>query len=625
MRSILITQCVQNDFVRPLAAGEALPNLVHIGRMEAERLHAPLADFLTLAHAVDPEKLAIVHVGDAHDPKKHAAHFDLFRAHCIAGSDGAQFVAPIPTKAKDRANTHTLSAGDLNDFEDSTLQRVLGELCNGDAKNVRVGVVGVWTDAKISFLLYDLCTRLRAGQLATCSALTASRSIDAHFRALESLQTLLGVNVFHAAGEFLEWLAPGQASTKLSATPVEISYASPPQSPSGWTAEHEAECHAILGRLRLESADGNRATSILRKEELKLQQLGGGFSGAQVFIGRCAGEAPRIYKVGARGEIARERFGNERVRRVLGDVVPRLLAWHEGSRLAGMKLELAECVSSDQKGPATFKSLYESDASDSTTMLLEATLDAVLDAGLGRFYRTAEKDNADLLEIYGFTDRHARPQFADSIARKADAIAAKHGFADAAALLKDAKIAGPWLEPKTFYTQWLPGRSLTREIFPSLVHGDLNLANILLSWRPNAATPDRVWVIDFARLSRLPNLTDFAKIENDLTYIMMPVSNAAEFETAQRIQDARLAGPGLDVPNLAQLGQTSAQKRYCRLIARLRSIAAKMDGRGPAAMDEYRLALLRYAAHTLGFDEPTSWQLRLSLLACAQLCGRISS
>lgn len=625
MRSILITQCVQNDFVRPLADGEALPNLVHIGRMEAERLHAPLADFLTLAHAVDPEQLAIIHVGDAHDPKKHAAHFDLFRAHCIAGSGGAQFVDPIPAMAAGRAHTHTVSAGDLNDFEDSTLQRVLNELCGGDPKNVRVGVVGVWTDAKISFLLYDLCTRLRAGKLATCSALTASRSIEAHFRALESLQALLGVNVLHSAGEFMEWLAPGLTPPKLSGTPVDLAYVSPPKSPAGWTKDHEAECDTILGRLRVESGAGGRATSVLRKEELTLQQLGGGFSGAQVFIGRCAGEAPRIYKVGPRGEIARERFGNERVRRVLGDVVPRLLAWHEGPRLAGMKLELAECMSSGQKGPATFKSLYESDTSESATALLEATLDTVLDAGLGRFYRTAEKDNADLLEMYGFTDRHARPQFAESIARKANAIAAKHGFADAASLLKEAKLAGPWLAPSEFYTKWLPGKTLTREIFPSLVHGDLNLANILLSWRPDATNPERVWVIDFARLMRLPNLTDFAKIENDLTYIMLPIANADELDIAQRMQDVRLAGPSLDVPRLMELARTPAQKRYARLIARLRAIAAKMDGRGAAAMDEYRLALLRYAAHTLGFDEPNTWQLRLALLACAQLCGRIAT
>ena len=37
---------------------------------------------------------------------------------------------------------------------------------------LRIGVVGVWTDAKVNFLLYDLKTRLGFDALSTCSALT---------------------------------------------------------------------------------------------------------------------------------------------------------------------------------------------------------------------------------------------------------------------------------------------------------------------------------------------------------------------------------------------------------------------------------------------------------------------
>lgn len=42
--SLLLTQCVQKDFLRPLADGEPLPNLVHIRRLEAcARLAGTLA------------------------------------------------------------------------------------------------------------------------------------------------------------------------------------------------------------------------------------------------------------------------------------------------------------------------------------------------------------------------------------------------------------------------------------------------------------------------------------------------------------------------------------------------------------------------------------------------------
>ena len=38
-------------------------------------------------------------------------------------------------------------------------------------------MIGVWTEAKVSFLLYELKTRMRIDDLATCSALTASASL----------------------------------------------------------------------------------------------------------------------------------------------------------------------------------------------------------------------------------------------------------------------------------------------------------------------------------------------------------------------------------------------------------------------------------------------------------------
>ncbi len=45
---------------------------------------------------------------------------------------------------------------------------------------------------KVSFLLYDLKTRLGAKELGTCSALTAGGSRADHFTALKQLKTILG-------------------------------------------------------------------------------------------------------------------------------------------------------------------------------------------------------------------------------------------------------------------------------------------------------------------------------------------------------------------------------------------------------------------------------------------------
>ena len=38
MKSLLITQCLQNDFVKPIGKYDPLPNLLHIGYEESIRL-----------------------------------------------------------------------------------------------------------------------------------------------------------------------------------------------------------------------------------------------------------------------------------------------------------------------------------------------------------------------------------------------------------------------------------------------------------------------------------------------------------------------------------------------------------------------------------------------------------
>jgi nicotinamidase-related amidase len=615
VRSVLVTQCVQNDFVRPLAPGEPLPNLVHVGRLEAERLCGPAgapASFLREAHSLPPDRLAIVHVVDRHDPVHDADHFAQFRPHCVAGSPGAELVPPIDVLARARPATHLVEAGDLNDFEDSALPATLAAvLAEGDREEVRVAVVGVWTDAKVAFLLYDLRTRLGVCRLATGSALTASRSLDAHFRALEGLHSTLDVEVLHSPGALLDWLAPDRAIAAPPRGDVRLAFTAAASAPRWWNSDDIVERDALLGQL----GEGERVA---------LVPLGGGFSGAQVFLARTPGRPASILKVGARDEIARERFGNERVARTLGDVVPRLHAWREGSRLAGMRLELAESADPDASAPATFQHVARADASSEATDVLAAALEDALGAALGRFYRTAEKDNADLLEVYGFTDRRGHVPFGASAVAHANAVAQESGCADARALLAGSGLDGPLMAPAEFYGSWLPGRTLTREVYASLVHGDLNLANILLSRRAAEWRPARLWIIDFARLARLPSLTDFAKVENDLAYILLAVDDDAAFARGLALQEARLGTATLEV-ELAPLATTEVERRHARLVAALRRVAARVDPRGAEAMADYRLALLRYAAHTLGFDEPSLRQRRLALFACARLAGLVAA
>ncbi len=610
MKGILLTQCVQADFLGPLREGDPLPNLVHVGALESLRLVGPrgsLLNFLRAAHATSEEVLGIIHIVDRHDPAKHRDHFDLFKPHCVEGTSGAELLDPIPALVAGRPGTRVVVGGNLSDFERPELTSALTTMAGSRIHDLAVGVVGVWTDVKVMFLLYDLATRFGVRSLATCSALTASRSLRSHFAALEHIRDVLGVTVFHSPGRFLEWLGvPAQAPMR-AARPASTGGVTP----HSWKEEEISERDALV--------------EVLCPEETRLEPLGGGFSGAQVFLARDPTGAASVIKVGSRTEIASERFGNERIRRILGDGVPALLGHREGASLAAIRMELAESSDKAAGAPSTFKRLFESDLSDEATEALDSALRETLGNLLGRFYKTAEKDNADLLEAYGFVDPRGRPCWSDAVKKNAESIAARSGVESTAVLLSRMGLEGVWMTPAVFYDEWLPEQSRREEVFSSVVYGDLNLANILVALSRKGRGLFRTWVIDFARLSRLPNLTDFAKVENDLSFILLPVPDARAESRALGIQEARLASQGLIPSSMDALAETALERRYVRILLTLRKLAAEVDPRGEKAMSTYRVALMRYGAHTLGFDEPSLPQLRLALAAVARLGGLISS
>ena len=202
-RSILITQCLQRDFVDPISAHDPLPNLLHVGHAEATRLLGaepavgPLAQLMNWARSQTAEDLRIIHIRDWHDPNDPRQHDHLraFGDHCVRDSEGAKLVLQMDHHRS--ANEHIVDSITLNDFVDTDLETLI-KPASGQPHDAaaRIGVIGVWTDAKVSFLLYELKTRLGMNQLATCSALTASASRAQHFNALSQLHKLLGIEQF---------------------------------------------------------------------------------------------------------------------------------------------------------------------------------------------------------------------------------------------------------------------------------------------------------------------------------------------------------------------------------------------------------------------------------------------
>ena len=95
MATVLITQCLQRDFVDPIGSHDPLPNLLHVGYSEATRLlgpeptAGPMAQLIDWARGLPSDAIDLIHIRDWHDPDDPAQreHLEQFGAHCLQGSD----------------------------------------------------------------------------------------------------------------------------------------------------------------------------------------------------------------------------------------------------------------------------------------------------------------------------------------------------------------------------------------------------------------------------------------------------------------------------------------------------------------------------------------------------------
>lgn len=606
-RAVLITQCLQRDFVDPIGRYEPLPNQLHVGHAEAVRLlgedpaAGPLAQLLDFITSSGGDDLEVVHIRDWHDAADpaQAEHLTTFGPHCLRGTDGARLVLNLDDSVAN-SNVHVVDSLTLNDFEGTELAALL-ERTRADAGGaIRVGVIGVWTEAKVTFLLYELKTRMRIDDLATCSALTASASRAQHFNALGQLERILGVSVFDSIGEFAEWLRPG--------TPLEISASRGGAVPHLHSGEAEVDSPgeaptAIISHLFRESSD------------VWLTSLSGGFSGAAVYqttsqdaLGHR--QAPSVVKIGPNRLIAQERVAFERVEEVLGNNAPMVRGFVDLGEYAGIRFSYAAM---GQGQVRTLKALVEDGAPvDRIATIVRTTFDEIL----APLYAAARYERMPIFREYDFSSR-----WAARVSERARSVLAETGgsLKDLTVRLPDGTSV-PSIVP--FYEQFLDSGVLPENDFHyvSFVHGDLNASNILVDGR------DNVWVIDFLHTAPGHVLKDLAKLENDLLYVLTPLNSESELTEAIALTRTLLAVEDLAAPlGDLQSGVSSPQfTRAWQLLVLLRDIGGTLcrEDRSPLQL---QVALLRYAAHTLGFDESSPLQRCWALAAAGLLADRIET
>lgn len=592
MKSLLITQCLQNDFVKPVPSGHSLPNLLHIGHEESLRLigedalNGPVGIFMKWAN--DAGNVDVIHIRDWHDPDNaaHRKHLHQFGNHCLQNTPGADFVFDLDKIYK----STVINSSTLNDFDGTGLDKALLPYSK---ERMHVGLIGVWTEAKILFLAYELSTRYPNFEIAVCSALTASSSRSQHFLALKQLQRIIGVGVIDSIGEFVEFLGgrcPMIGSRQLSKDLV-IS---------------QETCFTLSDQ------DENLVRYLFRDcKSVHLVMLDGGFSGNLVagaisvdMHGRE--QAKHVIKIGNAKSMARERIAFEQIEMVLGNSAPAIAAYADYDGRGAIKYRYASV--SDGRVSTLQKCVMGGENTDKISLYLTE----VFVNQLGRLYRAAVDDKCDLLEYYAF-----KPEWSCSVKSKIESLVGICGDDEFIVLPGNVKVNNLF----KFYRDDLgKSRGFFGDFPFSFVHGDLNGANIVIDSNKN------VWIIDFYHTHFGHVLKDFAKLENDLLYIYTPVDSDEDLLNAYQYADFLLTQPDpFDLPqHLPDSFRKTPFERSYAILRCIRVLAREhIRSHHRHRVIQWQLPQLRYAVHTLGFDESSSRQKLWALYMAGHLSARI--
>lgn len=633
--AVLITQCLQQDFCALVPEEKGLPTNVHIGHKEAKRLLGenpncgPLAQLLKWAYSQPLHTISIIHIRDWHDAKdvSQQIHLQKFGIHCIENTSGADFVCGIDTNKLQR-NEWIINATGLNDFKETELKKIIERIKQEvKCQQLRVGIVGVWTDAKVSYLCYDLKTRKNLGvtSLATCSALTASFSRSKHFNALEQLKSLLDVRVFATVQEFTRWLLPN------SSIPT-------------WSEETSPFFAEIEENVSLHPEE-KRIIGMLFRNSSRVRivdKLTGGFSGARVLLASSYDvegheQGPFVIKLGWKDDIIRERLNFERVEEILGNNAPALLCFAEADTRGGIKFAFA----SHEGDAVTLKSVVN--------QLSQSELDKILRKVFGnilsRFYLRASYEQYDLLKSYDFDGKgwglnaggsdhipHLKKRIRDlfhEINKQNETFSLSLQQNDRQAEIEDLNNIitpdiltfpgeGNSYRNVVFFLEneleVLKEWSKTQSFPLSIVHGDLNLSNIILDQNKN------VWLIDFYYTTKSHVLKDVLKVENDLLYCETNVADESALVDALSLTKQLIIRTNDYTENFVQREMPKEIKsaRFVRAwnnTKTLRQLAKQIDSSENVLA--LSVTLLRYALHTMTLSHLNVYQ---KLWALASAC-----
>ena len=441
----------------------------------------------------------------------------------------------------------------------------------GGRDDVQFLLFGCQTEERILAASLFLRSILGYTRVATSPHLVGSATTEAHLAVLRRHLPRAGVEVLLHLEETARWAGvDGSAMASLQCSACEIE-------PEEFRAELNETTRHIVELL------------CLHWTRAQLRPLGGGFSGSLLLLASGwkghARTEPMVLKVDTFQQMRREIDGYHMVKDLLGKHVPTfdLPVSMNGSLGVGMELAAME------GSPSSLQDAFESAESDEQAEHFVRRLDKTLELLSSRLYRNTRR--LDWVSPYRTFNLHIDLQL-QWLGENLDAIE-RHWQSDTGtALPVDRAMLATLL------------RMITRnedaiETEVCLVHGDLNLKNIICDHG------DNVWLIDWTHCGRMPLELDFAKMENDVKFVMSKEFGLEDLPRLRQVEEflvRQRIPPTVDgLPDELRFAKWDLRFRKMLLVVRRIRQACLALKEGDQWL-VYRAALLKYALHSLSFD-----------------------
>lgn len=584
---IIIADSLTNDFSSPEERYQS--NSVNIWRRVISRVfwdeknywNWPLPTYLRSANLAKKtwKDINTILLQDLHDPNNISEQQELLRywKHNMIWTEWAQFVKPIQSIVSDShiLNSDTLSIpiSEFHKIMSWILQKDILALSKEQRDEIIFIVCWFYTNLRIKSTSEKLRHDYRFNNVLVSPHLTWSRDYMLH---MNTLQVDLPNSLIKIVSDLwdiwkLSWLDSNQPWLDL-----------------GWSIRILPE--DISNQMSIHQTDIIK-TLFLLNEEVNLKLLNWWFSWSMLFLAQWriawANTEWVVVKIDKNMQMFKEISWYNQVKDYLGKNVPTFAVPISSWELTWVKMELA----SMQWTPTTVQKLFEETGCDEDFLVFQNRFKNTLEILTSKLY----KSKLQAKKIYPYKELwlNSKKQqifLRDNIWHITD--------------IKKGTFMLNWVEFNIdgFIERfsWLTNNVDRLEWESTLSHWDLNLANVITDSNSN------IWIIDWTHAWEHLVELDFAKIENDIKYVMSKdfkeedLHNLAMFE--------RYLLENINLPELEQLPkdiqETLKDLRFKKIYLTLKELRKSyLETRTHKNDVLYKIALLRYSIHTLSFDK----------------------